>query len=321
LTTPQKPAIVIVVYSLLLFNLGLKIVAQTAEQMFLDSRGFGSIVATRERKFVQIDGVTFGYPAGDTAIEAIVRLVPHWEKGREPHLRAFVSLDRKRAEIVLTSMMTWEGKEMEVWQVLSDISKQRYLIRRKEILSLLIFVHERGLRDNLSQCSEQKMFYEHLYNSLSRELQGDFKFGDKVLGVFSDEETLMKKVLSCSYSQSDVLFWLGEYRGTDLDWYLDNGIPLDNGFSAETVLIEGKALFKQVPRNVDFVRLPKAFAQGEDMVDSTIYIAPIATSANDLTNKSNKPVTTWMSKVALLSNMALDEILEDVKFIPGPPKF
>jgi hypothetical protein len=292
-----------------------------AKMKFLASRGFGGVTATKVREEVEIYGVTFGYPAGDTAIEAIVRLVPHWEAGRENHLRGFVSLDRKEAEVILTSLITWEGKSLEVWQVLSDISRQRYLIRRKEILALIIFMDSPGLRNDLTKCSQQKMFYEDHYNSLSRDLQGDFKFGDKIKGVFSDEAILMKNALDCGYSQSDLNFWLGDYKPTTLEWYLDHGIPLDTGFSAETVLIEGNTLLKQVQRNIDFVRLPKAYASGGDKVDSTIYITPIPACANGVTNRSNKPVTSWTSKVSLLNNMSLDEILEDVTFIPGPPKF
>jgi hypothetical protein len=298
-------------------------VAQTKEEMFLASRGFGSVTTTKVRgEEIKIPGVDFGYPAGDTAIEAIVRLVPHWETGREPHLRAFVSLDRKEAEVILSNLMVWEEKPMEVWQVLSDISRQRYLVRRKEILALLIFVHERGLRENLSQRSQQKMFYDDLNNSFSRELQNEFKFGDKILGVFSDEVTLMNKALSCGYSQSDILYWLGDYKPTTLEHYLTHGIPLDTGFSAETVLIGGKkTFFKQVPRNKDYVKPPRAFVEGNDILDSIIYIVPITVSGNGMTNRSNKPVTSWMSKVSLLNDMSLDELLEDVKFIPATPKF
>jgi hypothetical protein len=298
-------------------------VAYTTEQEFLASRGFGGgSVATKNREEVEIEGITFGYPAGDTAIEAVVKLVPHWEKGREDHLRAFVSLNCKEAEIILTSMMVWEEKPMEVWQVLSDISHQRYFVRRKEILALLIFVHERGMRVNLAQCYTQKMFYEDLYNSLLSDLQGDFRFGDKIHGVFSDEATLMKKALDCGYSQSDLDFWLGEYQPTTLEWYLNHGIPLDTGFSAETVLVGGqKTLLKQVPRNRDYVKPPKPYVNGNDILESIVYIIPIAKSGNSLTNRSNKPVMSWISKTALLSNLSLDELLDDMIFIPGPPKF
>jgi hypothetical protein len=299
-----------------LLYLGINTVTQTKEQMFLASRGFGG-VSTITKFPESKKGI------GTIAIEVIVREIPHWDGTGRPLTRGFASLNPKQAEIILSTLEQWEEKKMEVWEILNDISYQRYKIHRLEILALLLELKPEDwveiCPNVMDQTSERQYAFRDLLGSASADLRKAFNDVIKVEATNGLEESrLMVKAIVSGFTESFLEWVLGEHTPKNLQWYIENGIPMDTKFSAETLLIDGKTLLQQVNVNEDFVKLPAPFIEGgNNLTESTAYITPVPSG----TGKWISPRTTWMSKVALLSNMALDEILEDVKFIPGPPKF
>jgi hypothetical protein len=283
------------------------------EQQFLASRGFGGgSVATKR---LSQRGI------GTIAIEVIVREIPHWDGSGRSLTRGFTSLDPKKAKIILSMLEVWEEKKMKLWEILNDISYRRYLFHRKEIIALLLELKPEDWLEIapsvMDQSSERQFTFRDLEASISPDLRKFFKDQLKVAAAVKEESELLDKALQRGFSESFLTWVLGEHSPKSLQWYVENGIPMDTKFSAETVLVKGKTLFQQVSLNQDFVQLPTPYINGGDITESTAYIIPIPGGDGEWIS----PRTTWTTKADLLNHLLLDEILAHNRFIPGPPKF
>jgi hypothetical protein len=179
----------------------------------------------------------------------------------------------------LLHIVSWEGKQMPFWEVLADIALQRYLVRRKEILSVLSFLSPTEIK-NLETVNQKFVWSEleklipNIPNYKSK------KYADVLL-----PEDDLRKAIDWKISAEQIDWMLGAYTPTTIEHYRTKGCPIDNRFGAVLQRTYMGRFPVQVPRHNELSPLPQI---GEE-----IYIMPVQVTIGSVTDASQKPRTIW----------------------------
>ncbi len=181
----------------------------------------------------------------------------------------------------LLHLIPWEGKKLSFWEVLADISFQRYQIRRKEILSVLAYLSSEMI-ESLSTV-DPKMLWKNLELLIPEisSYQKKTKYNDVLIS-----EVELRARLDGKVATDKVEMWLGDYTPATFEFYKVNGCPIDNRFVAMLTRTQHGRYPVQVPRHCDLSPLPEV---GEE-----VYIFPTPAKVSRVADNSAKPRTTWL---------------------------